>query len=135
MLLAGGGSEELTRRHTCAAILTVEQGRKTIADGLGYPLLATDDPDDVAHAIEFGRHIARVASAELRTQLENFSAMCAEYSPPPIIGGTSTANSRSACSRHGRSFGSQEGAGVASLIGEHLRREVDRQSNSPARQD
>lgn len=127
--------QELTRKHTRAAILTVEQDRKTIADGLGYRLLAIDDHDDFANAIEFGHHIARVTSAELRTQLEKFSAMCAEYSLPPHSW-QHLDREQSLSVQGTRAFTLiQAGTEVASLIGEHLRREIDRHSNSPANQE
>lgn len=118
--------QELARRHTRNTLLTIEQDKKTLKESIGYRMLPKDDADDFANAIEFSHQIARVTHPDLRTQLEEFSARCAEYSLPPYNGNELGSEQAIAIQEDRAAVLIREGAAVAAQIGDHLRREIDR---------
>lgn len=118
--------QELARRHTRSTLLTINQDRKTLVEGIGYRLLPKDDADDFSNAVEFSHQTARVTSPELRTQLEEFSARCAEYSLPPYNWQELGSQNAIALQEDRAAVLIREAAVVAAQIGEHLRREIDR---------
>lgn len=122
--------QELIRKHVRYTLLTIEQDRSTIRNGQGYRLLPDSDADDFENAIALSHAIARVTAEDLRMRLETLSAMCARYSLPPL--GAESLDKDAALAVQNERAGSllSEAEGVSEMLGQHLRREIDRRATA-----
>ena len=118
--------QELVRLQARSTVLVIEQDRKTLREGLGYRLLPSDNPDDFRNSIDFSHNVARVTNPELRTQLERFSSLSTKYSLPPSDFNEMTQEQALLLQDRRFSNFSQQAGDTISMLGEHLRKEIDR---------
>lgn len=122
--------QELTRRKARSTILLIEEDRTSIKTTGGYRQLSPEDPDDFAKAVEFAHNIARVTNSDLRSQLESFQRLCGEYTLPPP--NWSVLEKEAALTIQERRAVALINLAddTASLLGTHLRKEIDRHDSS-----
>lgn len=124
------GLQELTRLQARSTILAVEEDRQTLLSGNSYGQLASETPEDFANSVEFSHHVARVTHDALRERLERFSALCAEYSIPPMHWRELDNQQRIAVQEDRFVTITREASETAALLGEHLRAEINRHNAS-----
>lgn len=119
--------QELIRRRTRSVYLAIEHDRSTLADGQGYGLLPKEgEEEDFDNAIQLSQHVTRVTSTELRQVLEHFAAQCSRYSLPPSDGRQMGQSDAVAVQLERRMSLITEANDVTALLGEHLRKEINR---------
>ena len=118
--------QDLTRLHARSTILTVEEDRQTLLSGKGYGQLTSETAEDFANSVEFSHHVARVTDDALRERLERFSALCSEYSMPPVHWRELDDQQRIAAQEDRFVTITGEASETAAMLGEHLRAEISR---------
>ncbi|KUG57514.1 hypothetical protein AVL63_12760 [Nesterenkonia jeotgali] len=121
--------QELTRLKSRNTILLIMQDRSTIKIGESYRLLPGDDREDFENSIKFSHNVARVTDTTLRKRLESFSSLSGQYSLPPRGSKDMEQDDALAIQDERLSVFMDEAEETSVLLGEYLRKEIDRHSS------